>query len=126
MTGRKFQSISGVLLSFSYFDTLPADAQANNLKGTPFREVSVAIDGKFVGSIMPYPLFYTGAMVPTFWKPVVGIGCFPVPSYTLQLTPFIELLNDGQPHTVSLSILNVSAFLGGWFFVRCISIWVGA
>ncbi|GLT78911.1 hypothetical protein SLA2020_504290 [Shorea laevis] len=63
-----------------------------------YREVFVTIDGKVVGSEVPFPVVFTGGINPLFWEPVVAIGAFNLPSYDLDLTPFLGLLLDSKFH----------------------------
>ncbi|CAA6669296.1 unnamed protein product [Spirodela intermedia] len=40
---------------------------------------------------------------PFFWTPVVAIKAFDLPTYDLDLTPFLGQLLNGRPHTIGLS-----------------------
>ncbi|CAA7031974.1 unnamed protein product [Microthlaspi erraticum] len=69
-----------------------------------FREVVVKIDGRYVGSEVPFPVIFTGGINPLFWEPVVAIGAFNLPSYDMDLTPFLGLLLDGKSHEFALGV----------------------
>ncbi|ESQ40462.1 hypothetical protein EUTSA_v10013053mg [Eutrema salsugineum] len=69
-----------------------------------YREVLVKIDGRYVGSEVPFPVMFTGGINPLFWEPVVAIGAFNLPSYDMDLTPFLGLLLDGKSHEFALSV----------------------
>ncbi|CAN8257096.1 unnamed protein product [Cochlearia groenlandica] len=69
-----------------------------------YREVFVKIDGSYVGSEVPFPVIFTGGINPLFWEPVVAIGAFNLPSYDMDLTPFLGLLLDGKPHEFELGV----------------------
>ncbi|PKU73016.1 peptide-N4-(N-acetyl-beta-glucosaminyl)asparagine amidase A [Dendrobium catenatum] len=71
-----------------------------------FREVYATIDGRFVGTVLPFPVIFTGGINPLFWSPVVAIGAFDLPSYNLDLTPFLELLLDGKEHSIGLRVTD--------------------
>ncbi|GJP85812.1 hypothetical protein CLOP_g15909 [Closterium sp. NIES-67] len=73
-------------------------------EGGPFRELVLQIDGIFAGSVFPAPVFYTGAVHPLMWSPLVGNGNFHIPVYSFDLSPFAALLSDGSPHTFTLAI----------------------
>ncbi|XP_010452449.1 PREDICTED: peptide-N4-(N-acetyl-beta-glucosaminyl)asparagine amidase A-like [Camelina sativa] len=69
-----------------------------------YREVFVKIDGRYVGSEVPVPVIFTGGINPLFWQPVVAIGAFNLPSYDMDLTPFLSLLLDGKSHEFALGV----------------------
>lgn len=71
-----------------------------------YREVLVMIDGALVGSLVPFPVIYAGGIDPLFWDPVVSIGAFNVPSYEIDLTPFLAILLDGMPHRIGFTVAN--------------------
>ncbi|KAG8866451.1 hypothetical protein FRC20_008497 [Serendipita sp. 405] len=71
-----------------------------------FREVRVLVDGLVAGVAFPYPVLFTGAFVPTVWRPIVAYGAYDAPTYNVDLTPFIPLLTDGSPHTVTLDAIS--------------------
>uniref|UniRef100_A0A5K0Z7V3 Peptide N-acetyl-beta-D-glucosaminyl asparaginase amidase A N-terminal domain-containing protein n=1 Tax=Nymphaea colorata TaxID=210225 RepID=A0A5K0Z7V3_9MAGN len=66
---------------------------SNNLTDTPgngaFREVVVSLDGEIVGAICPFTVIYTGGINPLLWRPISGIGSFDLPSYEMEITPFL-------------------------------------
>ncbi|EMS45277.1 hypothetical protein TRIUR3_34710 [Triticum urartu] len=68
----------------------------------PFREVTVSIDGDLVGAVWPFPVIYTGGINPLLWRPITGIGSFSLPSYDIEITPFLEKLLDGKAHKFDL------------------------
>ncbi|KIM33130.1 hypothetical protein M408DRAFT_61343 [Serendipita vermifera MAFF 305830] len=71
-----------------------------------FREIRLLVDGQIAGVVFPYPVLFTGAFVPTVWRPIVAYGAYDAPTYTVDLTPFIPLLTDGQEHVVSLDVVS--------------------
>lgn len=40
------------------------------------------------------------------WRPVPAYGAFDLPTYTIDLTPFVPILADGKNHTVSLDVAS--------------------
>ncbi|XP_059627943.1 peptide-N4-(N-acetyl-beta-glucosaminyl)asparagine amidase A [Cornus florida] len=86
-----------------------------------YREVFVTIDGRFVGSVVPFPVIFTGGINPLFWEPVVAIGAFNVPSYDLELTPFLGLLLDGKEHIFGLGVADSIPF---WLVDANLHIWL--
>jgi hypothetical protein len=43
---------------------------------SPFRELQLFIDGKMAGVAWPFPVIFTGGIIPGFWRPIVGIGTY--------------------------------------------------
>ncbi|URE25873.1 Peptide N-acetyl-beta-D-glucosaminyl asparaginase amidase A [Musa troglodytarum] len=99
--------------------------QQNNLtteRGNgSFREVYATIDRRFVGSIVPFPVIFTGGINPLFWEPVVALGAFDLPSYNLDLTPFLGLLLDGRPHDLGIGVTDGIAF---WLVDANLHLWL--
>jgi hypothetical protein len=73
---------------------------------TAFRETLVRIDGEPAGAAAVYPWLYTGAIDPGLWRPIVAPQTLSFEPWRVDLTPFAAKLNDGQPHTVALSVFN--------------------
>lgn len=93
-----------------YYNT--ADAYVNDLPdGTtygrgPFREVRMLVDGKVAGVANPYATIFTGGIVPSAWRPITSYGALDLPTIFLDLTPFVPILTDGNPHNISLDIVS--------------------
>ncbi|HEY6273694.1 MAG TPA: peptide-N4-asparagine amidase [Terriglobales bacterium] len=77
---------------------------------TDFREVEISVDGKPAGAAPVYPWIYTGGVDPGLWIPVPGVQTLNFPAFRVDLTPFAGTLNDGQPHTVGVSVFNALNF----------------
>uniref|UniRef100_A0A0D9WG72 Peptide N-acetyl-beta-D-glucosaminyl asparaginase amidase A N-terminal domain-containing protein n=1 Tax=Leersia perrieri TaxID=77586 RepID=A0A0D9WG72_9ORYZ len=71
-----------------------------------YREVVVSVDHRFVGSFVPFPVIYTGGINPLFWQPVTALGAFDLPTYDIELTPFLALLVDSNAHDIGLSVVD--------------------
>lgn len=92
----------------SEVNTYPA---AGTLYGySPFREVQVFIDGLLAGVVWPFPIIFTGGVVPGLWRPIVGIDAFDLREDEIDITPWLPLLCDGNAHnfTIRVSGLNDS------------------
>ncbi|MGH8190547.1 MAG: peptide-N4-asparagine amidase [Rhodanobacteraceae bacterium] len=84
----------------------PYAAELDNCGGTAFREAEVAIDGKPAGIVPISGWIYTGGIDPYLWRPIPGVQTFNFKPYRVDLTPFAGLLDNGQPHTVSVSVVT--------------------
>lgn len=86
-----------------------------------FREIRVLLDGQLAGVAFPFAtlftgvyrsflrraissIYRTGAWVPTIWRPVVAINAYDLPTYNIDLTPFVPLLADGNNHAITLDV----------------------
>jgi hypothetical protein len=49
---------------------------------------------------------FTGGIDPYLWRPVPGVQTFDFEPYRIDVTPFAGLLDNGQPHTVSVSAVT--------------------
>ncbi len=82
--------------------------------GTAYREIQVYVDGKPAGVALAYPYLYTGAIYPISWLPLTGYDTLDIPPYVFDLTPFVGLMNDGNPHTIAAQVFNDT---GGFWLV---------
>jgi hypothetical protein len=71
-----------------------------------FREVRILVDGKLAGVALPYPVIFTGGIVPTAWRPITSYGALDLPTYYVDLTPFIPVFVDGLPHNITIGKLT--------------------
>ncbi|KAK6946626.1 Peptide-N4-(N-acetyl-beta-glucosaminyl)asparagine amidase A [Dillenia turbinata] len=98
---------------------------ANNLTDTPgngpFREVMVSLDGVVVGAVWPFTVIYTGGFNPLLWRPITGIGSFDLPSYDIEITPFLEKILDGETHEFTFSVTNA---LNVWYVDANLHLWL--
>ncbi|KAH9981290.1 peptide N-acetyl-beta-D-glucosaminyl asparaginase amidase A-domain-containing protein [Lactifluus volemus] len=75
----------------------------------PFREVRVLVDGQVAGVAFPYAVIFTGGVVPSAWRPITAYGALDLPTYHLDLTPFIPVLTDGEPHNITLDVASAES-----------------
>jgi len=95
-----------------WYSCVPNDV-ANELQscpGTAFRESEVTIDGTPAGVAPVYPWIYTGGIDPYLWRPIPGVQTMNFLPYRVNLTPFAAMLDDGQPHTIALSVFNADSY----------------
>ncbi|KAG0493836.1 hypothetical protein HPP92_004830 [Vanilla planifolia] len=97
----------------------------NNLTGTPgngaFREVTVILDKDVVGAIWPFTVIYTGGINPLLWRPISGIGSFDLPSYDVEITPFLGKILNGKDHYFGFGVTDA---LNVWFIDANLHLWL--
>ena len=74
----------------------------------PFREVQLLIDGQLAGVSWPFPIIFTGGIVPGFWRPIVGIDAFDLRQHEIDVTPWLPLLCDGASHTFEIRVVGLN------------------
>lgn len=74
---------------------------------SPFREVQLYIDGMLAGVVWPFPIIFTGGIVPGFWRPIAGIDAFDLREDEIDVTPFLPLLCDGNSHSFEIRIAGI-------------------
>ncbi|CAM8999350.1 unnamed protein product [Rhodiola kirilowii] len=109
-----------------WYTNLPNDyIAANNLTDYPgngaFREVLVCLDGVVVGAVFPFTVIYTGGVNPLLWRPITGIGSFDLPTYDIEITPFLGNLLDGKSHEISFGVTNA---LNVWYVNANLHLWL--
>lgn len=129
--GQVYKALIEIYLSFhgddEFWYSNPPDSyiELNNLPTKrghgAFREVLVKIDGNLVGTVIPFPVVFTGGINPLFWAPVVSIGAFELPSYDLDLTPYLGMLLDGKTHVFELSVSDSVPF---WLVNANLHLWL--
>ncbi|OTA91718.1 hypothetical protein M434DRAFT_75833 [Hypoxylon sp. CO27-5] len=102
---------------------------------SPFREVQVLIDGQLAGVDWPFPVIYTGGVVPQLHRPIVGIQAFDIKEHEIDITPWLPLLCDGNDHTFEIKVVGLdddgvsSATLSSttdseWYITGKIFVWL--
>jgi hypothetical protein len=91
----------------------PLVNELESCPNTAFRETEITIDGTPAGVAPVYPWIFTGGIDPFFWIPIPGVQTLNFKPYRVNLTPFSAMLDDGNPHTITLSVVNADA----WFSV---------
>jgi hypothetical protein len=95
-----------------WYTCVPNDVagELESCGGTSFRESEITIDGTPAGVAPVYPWIYTGGIDPFLWAPIPGVQTLNFKPYRVNLTPFASVLDDGQPHTVALSVFNADNY----------------
>ncbi|CAI9772211.1 unnamed protein product [Fraxinus pennsylvanica] len=126
-----YKAVIEVYVSFhgndEFWYSNPPDAyiEMNNLNTKQghgaYREVLVTLDDNVVGSEIPFPVIFTGGINPLFWKPIVAIGAFDLPSYDIDLTPFLGMLLDGKVHSFGLKVADAISY---WLVDANLHLWL--
>lgn len=118
----------------SQVDTFGSDN--SSLPGySPFREIQLYIDGLLAGVAWPWPVIFTGGVVPGLWRPIVGIDAFDLREDEIDITPWLGLLCDGKSHNFAIRVsgLNDSSngaatlsntTLDDWYLAGKIFLWL--
>ncbi|KUJ19264.1 uncharacterized protein LY89DRAFT_706092 [Mollisia scopiformis] len=114
-----------------YVDTFPGNP--GWLYGySPFREVQLLIDGKLTGVSWPFPLLFTGGVDPGLWRPIVGIDAYDLPTFDIDVTPWLSLLCDGRSHDFGLKVVGfdnsaedkIETVGENWWVTGAVYIWL--
>src|SRR3989442_7116345 len=74
--------------------------------GGAVREFQVTVDGTLAGVVWPFPYIFTGGVNPFLWRPIAAVGAYNEEPYQVDLTPFIGMLVDGNPHTIAFAVVD--------------------
>jgi len=95
-----------------WYTCVPSDVsqELQSCGATGFREAEITIDGQPAGVAPVYPWIFTGGIDPFLWAPIPGVQTLNFVPYRVDLTPFAGLLDDGQPHTLAVSVYNADQY----------------
>lgn len=51
-------------------------------------------------------MVFTGGIAPTLWRPIAAYAALDLPTYYIDMTPFLPLLSDGRPHNITLDVVS--------------------
>lgn len=88
---------------FWYTHDLMANDTGNNLG--PTRLVQVWVNGQLAGLANPFPVIYTGGMSVLTWREILGLKVMDVPSYIIDISPFLPTLWDSDT-VVEVTVTN--------------------
>jgi hypothetical protein len=72
-----------------------------------WREIRLYIDGHLAGLQSPFPVIFTGGVAPGLWRPIVGIQAFDLQEYEVDITAWLGVLSDGEPHTFEIKVVGL-------------------
>ncbi|MFY9675043.1 MAG: peptide-N4-asparagine amidase [Terriglobales bacterium] len=95
-----------------WYTCVPNDVsgELDSCPNTAFRESEITIDGTPAGVAPVYPWIFTGGIDPYLWFPIPGVQTLKFVPYRVNLTPFAATLDDGNPHTVSMTVYNADDY----------------
>lgn len=114
-----------------YTNTFPSNA--GWLYGySPFREIELLIDGNLAGVSWPFPSLFTGGVDPGLWRPIAGIDAYDLPSFEVDITPWLPLLCDGNAHTLGFKVVgydsSTKSHIGtvgeNWYVTGSVFVWL--
>lgn len=83
-------------------------ATAGSFPGySPWREVQVLIDGQLAGVDWPFPVVFTGGVVPSLHRPVAGPDAYDLKEHEIDITPWLGVLCDGNNHTFTINVAGL-------------------
>ena len=62
---------------------------------SPFREAELFIDGQLAGVAWPFPIIFTGGVVPGLWRPIAGIDAYDLKEEEIDITQLEKKLIVG-------------------------------
>lgn len=75
----------------------------------PWREVQVLVDGALAGVAWPETVVFTGGVSTGLWVPIVGADAFDLGSVDVDVSPWLGVLCDGEPHSFELRVVGYNA-----------------
>ncbi len=91
-----------------WYTCVPSE-YANELEScgnSGYHQVMVQLDGRTVAYAPVSPWIYTGGIDPFLWQPTPGVQTLNFIPYRVNLTPLLAELDNGQPHTIAVSVYN--------------------
>ncbi|MFZ1918831.1 MAG: peptide-N4-asparagine amidase [Terriglobales bacterium] len=103
-----------------WYSCVPNDiaGELDDCGSTAFRESEITIDGTPAGVAPVYPWIFTGGIDPYLWIPIPGVQTLNFKPYQVNLTPFAGMLNDGNPHTIAMSVFNADNYFSATAALR--------
>lgn len=59
------------------------------------------------------------------YRPITSYGALDLPTYFIDITPFVPILTDGQPHAISLDVVSAEddhTILQNWFLSAALQV----
>ena len=91
-----------------WYTCVPSEyaSELESCGNTGYRQVMVQVDGRTVAYSPVSPWIYTGGIDPFLWQPTPGVQTLNFIPYRVNLTPLLAELDNGQPHTIAVSVYN--------------------
>lgn len=97
---------------------------------SPFREIQLLIDNTLTGVSWPFPIVFTGGINPGLWRPVVGIDVYDIPSFEIDVSPWLGVLCDGEEHSFELKAVgfdegeSLGSVGENWWVTGSVFVWL--
>ena len=89
-----------------------------------YREIQVLVDGEIVGLAAPYPQLSASAFGNQYlWSTLPAPRTFDVQPTTVDLTPYLAVLNDGEKHDIAVKVAGSSGKDYGWSAPAALRSW---
>jgi hypothetical protein len=75
---------------------------------SPWRELQLLIDGNLAGVAWPFPVIFTGGIVPSLWRPLVGIDTYDLREDEIDITPWLPVISDGKEHVFEMRVMGLN------------------
>lgn len=72
----------------------------------------MCLDGEVASAIWPFTVIYTGGVNPLLWRPITDIDSVNLPSYDIEITPFMGKILDGKTNSINFNVTNA---LNVWY-----------
>ena len=82
----------------------------------------VYIDKRPIAVVWPFEVVFTGGICPGFWRPIVGHRTFDLPTYRIDMSPFIPVLREGK-HRIEFAVLGQPETLHNWYVSGRLHVW---
>lgn len=73
---------------------------------------------------------FTGGISPGLWVPIVGIATYDLPSFEIDISPWLGILCDGKSHQFELKVVGYDSetVLGtvgsNWWITGAVFLWM--
>lgn len=77
-------------------------------------------------------MLFTGGVDPGLWRPIAGIDAYDLPTFEIDVTPWLPLLCDGHVHTFGLKLVGYDSFTENhigtigenWYVTGSVFVWL--
>ncbi|KAL6196619.1 hypothetical protein ACLB2K_032233 [Fragaria x ananassa] len=112
--GRQFDRIFGVWLSgVELLRSCTAEPRTNGIVWSVEKDITRCM--------FHFMKMMSFGINPLLWRPITGIGSYDLPSYDIEITPFLGNILDGKSHKIGFNVTNA---LNVWYIDANLHIWL--